>query len=142
MADNSRNTANRIQEISNEVTTAVENLASTSDKLLQFVITSVLADYDHFVEASAQYLSDADILEDMMGTFMNTSNSFAQSTDRMNNRVYDISDAINEENEKIERLAVTIGELSSNMSQIQEYTAINEAVSVDLKNEIQKFKEI
>ncbi len=96
-------------------------------------------------EASAQYLSDADILEDMMGTFMNTSNSFAQSTDRMNNRVYDISDAINEENEKIERLAVTIGELSSNMSQIQEYTAINEAVSVDLKKmkykNLRRFKE-
>ncbi len=52
LADNSRNTANRIQEISNdEVTTAVENLASTSDKLLQFVITSVLADYDHFARS-------------------------------------------------------------------------------------------
>lgn len=142
LADNSRNTANRIQEISNEVTTAVQNLANTSDKLLQFVVTNVLADYDHFVEASAQYLGDADVLEDMMGTFMNTSNSLAQSTDRMNDRVYDISGAINEENERIERLSTTIGELSSNMSQIQEYTTVNEAVSVDLKNEIQKFKEI
>lgn len=56
--------------------------------------------------------------------------------------MYDISDAISEENERIERLATTIGELSSNMSQIQEYTAVNEAVSIDLKNEIQKFKEI
>lgn len=77
-----------------------------------------------------------------MGTFMNTSNSLAQSTDRMNDRVYDISGAINEENERIERLSTTIGELSSNMAQIQEYTAVNENVSVDLKNEIQKFKEI
>lgn len=142
LADNSRNTANRIQEISNEVIATVQNLAHTSDELLQFVVTNVLADYDHFVEASAQYLGDADVLEKMMGTFMDTSNSLAQSTDTMGDRVDNISDVIREENEKIEQLSSTIGGLSANMSKIQEYTAVNEAVSVDLKNEIQKFKEI
>ena len=37
LADNSRNTANSIQEISEEVVSSVEQLAVSSDKLLEYV---------------------------------------------------------------------------------------------------------
>ena len=69
LADNSRNTANSIQEISNEVTASVRSLAEASEKLLDFVSTNVSKDYDEFVTAAGEYLRDADNVEDMMNVF-------------------------------------------------------------------------
>ena len=84
LADNSRRTANNIQEISGEVTSAVESLAATSDKLLQFVTTRVLSNYAQFVDASGEYLKDADNVEDTMIAFDKIATELAASIQAMN----------------------------------------------------------
>lgn len=142
LADNSRSTANSIQEINHEVTSAVGSLSAISGKLIQFIAENVSQDYDKFVEASSEYLNDAKKMEDLMTTFYNKSELLAQSTQRMNNKVSSISDAIDSENMRVSTLSDTINKLSSSMAQIQNYTAINDEVSSELKKEILKFKEI
>lgn len=142
LADNSRNTANSIQQISNEVTSSVESLAATSDKLLEFVTTGVLEDYDQFVEASEEYLKDADTMEQMMTGFNDKSVFLADSAKEVNQKLDEISGVIEGESTRAAQLSDTIHGLASNMSQIQEHTAVNDAVSNALKEEISKFKAI
>lgn len=142
LADNSRNTANSIQEISNEVTSSVESLADTSDKLLQFVTTGVLEDYDQFVEASGEYLKDADVLEDMMTSFNDKSALLADSAQRINEKLDQISGAMEDGSTRVSTLSDTINELAANMTEIQGYTSVNDDVSNELKKEILKFKTI
>ena len=142
LADNSRNTANSIQQISNEVTSSVESLAEASDKLLDFVTTEVLADYDKFVEASGEYLNDADVLAGMMGQFSDKSVALVSSANHINEQLGNISSSMENENERVATLSDTINELATNMTEIQSYTAINDEVSNDLKKEILKFKAI
>lgn len=142
LADNSRNTANSIQQISNEVISSVESLSDASDKLLNFVTTDVLKDYDKFVDVTEEYLNDADALDNMMVSFAGRSKSLAQATDVMNRKITDISSAIDRETSRISALSDTISGLTGNMSEIQNYTTINDDVSNDLKKEIQKFRAI
>lgn len=142
LADNSRNTANSIQEISNTVVSCVKEMSDASGKLLEFVNTNVLKDYDWFVTASMKYLNDADTLENMMGEFYNKANELSEGSQNVNSGIGRISQAIEDENAKISNLSEVMQELSSNMEEIQGYTAVNDGVSNELKSEIARFKAI
>lgn len=142
LADNSRNTANSIQQISNDVVSCVEEMANSSNKLLEFVNTSVLKDYDWFVEASNKYLGDADTLADMMIEFHEKSDELTSVSHNINSGIAQISQAIDDENVKVSNLSDIMQELAANMEEIQDYTAINDEVSNDFKKEIAKFKAI
>ena len=142
LADNSRNTANSIQEISEEVVSSVEQLAVSSDKLLEYVTSNVQADYDKFVTASAQYLEDADTLENMMVDFENKTSNLLESSAHVGSKIVEISDTIEEEKNRVEAFSGSVDKVLSNMDEIQECTNVNEAVSKDLKKEIAKFSVI
>lgn len=142
LADNSRNTANSIQEISEEVVSSVEQLAVSSDKLLEYVTSKVQADYDKFVTASAQYLEDADTLENMMADFENKTSNLLESSAHVGSKIVEISDTIEEEKNRVEAFSGSVDKVLSNMDEIQECTNVNEAVSKDLKKEIAKFSVI
>lgn len=142
LADNSRNTANSIQEISEEVVSSVEQLAVSSDKLLEYVTSNVQADYDKFVTASAQYLEDADTLENMMADFENKTSNLLESSAHVGSKIVEISDTIEEEKNRVEAFSGSVDKVLSNMDEIQECTNVNEAVSKDLKKEIAKFSVI
>ena len=142
LADNSRNTANSIQEISEEVVSSVEQLAVSSDKLLEYVTSNVQSDYDKFVTASAQYLEDADTLENMMADFENKTSNLLESSAHVGSKIVEISDTIEEEKNRVEAFSGSVDKVLSNMDEIQECTNVNEAVSKDLKKEIAKFSVI
>ncbi|MCM1325712.1 MAG: methyl-accepting chemotaxis protein [Bacteroidales bacterium] len=142
LADNSRNTANSIQQISNDVISCVEEMSASAGKLLDFVNTSVMDDYDRFVEASKKYLNDADTLESMMSEFRNKSVELSEGSENVNSGIGRISKAVGEENERMSKLSEIMQDLTSNMKEVQDYTAVNDEVSNDLKKEIAKFKVI
>ena len=142
LADNSRNTANSIQEISNTVISSVTSLADSSNQLLQFVNTTVLQDYDRFVESATEYLQDADELENMMGGFGVKADELSVASRHMNDRIGQMSRAIEDENERVSVLTGIMQEMTGNMQEIQECTSVNDKVSNELKKEIAKFKAI
>lgn len=142
LAENSRSTANSIQQISNEVTASVESLAAASEKLLDYVINEVLNDYDQFVDSSKDYLKDADTMEELMTNFNNKSIFLANSAQDVDVSLNKISNFIEEQSSRTAQLSDTISGLVDNMSQIQDYTAVNDDVSNALKQEIAIFKVI
>jgi methyl-accepting chemotaxis protein len=142
LADNSRNTANSIQEISDEVVTSVKQLADSSDKLIQYVSTNVLDDYDKFVTASEQYSNDADTLENIMTDFERKTVTLIDSSANVSERISRISGTIEEENERVSAFSSAVDKILSDINQIQDCTNVNEGVSNDLKQEIAKFSVI
>lgn len=142
LADNSRNTANSIQDISSQVVSSVEQLAASSDKLLEYVTSNVLADYDKFVTASIQYLQDADTLESIMVDFDSKTDALLESSSHVGDKIAQISNAVEEEKNRVATLSCAVEGLSANMAEIQDCTSINDNVSGDLKQEIAKFRVI
>lgn len=142
LADNSTNTANGIQEISNRVTASVKRLAEASEKLLEYVATNVSRDYDEFVAAAEEYLRDADKVEEVMNDFNEKAAFFLDATGAMDMKLKNVSEEAVCENQNVGVLTDTIHELKDNMTKIMKYTAMNDNVSDSLKKEISKFKAI
>ena len=83
LADNSRDTANDIQNISNMVTGAVDALAGNAEKMIQFISEHVMKDYDGFVDVADQYQNDADEMNLILMDFANKSGGMVIGTGDM-----------------------------------------------------------
>ncbi|MBP3196248.1 MAG: methyl-accepting chemotaxis protein [Butyrivibrio sp.] len=128
LAENSRQTAGNIQNISNEVTTAVKSLADNAIQVLDFINTTVLSDYDAFVETGEKYEETAKIINEMLdGISMQTTN-LNEIMDQMADSVSSISDSVGQASD-------AIGQSADNAQDIvDEITGISS--SMDITNEV------
>ena len=69
LADSSRESANNIQEISNRVVESVEELSENATRLLEFMNTRVMKDYDALEDTGSNYHGAADHVDEMMNEF-------------------------------------------------------------------------
>ena len=69
LADSSRESANNIQEISNRVVESVEELSENATRLLEFMNTRVMKDYDALEDTGSNYHEAADHVDEMMNKF-------------------------------------------------------------------------
>ncbi|MCM1267758.1 MAG: methyl-accepting chemotaxis protein [Bacteroidales bacterium] len=67
LADNSKETAGNIQQISESVVTAVTSLAQNAKKLVDFINERVMPDYEILERTGGQYLDDSNTVDQLMG---------------------------------------------------------------------------
>lgn len=139
LADNSRNTANNIQEINSIVVAAVRNLSENSENLVHFMKDSILPEFENFVTAGAQYKEDATYIEGVM-------NDFLGKTEVLNDVVIQIAESINTITAAIEEgvngvngAADSTQVLVSDMDDITRRMNENSDIAGDLKNETSIF---
>ncbi len=88
LANSSRDTANRIQDINAVVTAAVHNLAENANNLVTYMNDSILPEFEEFVATGGQYKEDATYIESVM-------NEFAEKTDELKVVMDEIAGSIN-----------------------------------------------
>ena len=142
LSDDSKNTVEKIQEISNVIITSVNKLAESSSKLLDYISKDVMDDYDKFVNTSKEYLNDADKIEDMMIALNNSAKDSLALSDKVSGELNDITVTTDRENSKVIELAEAIDTVAGNIDEIQKLAEVNVGVSENLKKELGKFKEI
>ena len=142
LADNSTSTANNIQEISDMVTGAVNKLASSAERLMEFIDGKVMTDYDGFVDVVTKYKEDANTVNEILNTISTNTNTISGTMQSMNTGISDISLAVDENAKGIVLVAESVGSLVQELGQIREETAKNEKISLQLGNEVKKFKKV
>lgn len=142
LADNSRDTANDIQNISNLVTNAVEKLSSNATKMLTFVNENVMKDYDSFVDIVKQYQSDADNMANILTEFASMTSGVTDTMKNMSTGINDISATIDESAKGITGVAEDATKLVNAIAQIQEETENNQNISQELENEVKRFERV
>jgi len=60
LADSSRETANKIQNINGIVVSAVNELSSNANEIMQYISSTILPDYDNYAVSGKQYREDAE----------------------------------------------------------------------------------
>ena len=120
LAEETRQTANEIQDISNAVVTSVEDLAGDAGKILEFIGNQVIGDYQMLVNTSEQYNNDANLMNELMS-------NFSLTADELNTLIQGIMLAMNE-------VAVTVNDGAGGTQLISEKTS----VLVNNLNEIQQ----
>ena len=88
LADSSRETANRIQDINATVMNAVYNLSENANNLVNYMKTGILPEFENFVESGVQYRDNAEYIEATMA-------EFTYKTDNLRKRVDEIAGSIN-----------------------------------------------
>lgn len=142
LADNSKQTANSIQEISVTVTQAVGQLSQNADEMLRFIDSTVITDYDNFVGIAEQYHNDADNMDMMLQEFYRNARELAQTMSNMNESIDDINNAVEESAQGVAMAAGNTSQLVEELGSIQNDISSNREISDRLQGEVRKFKNI
>ncbi len=139
LAEHSKDTANSIQEISNQVISAVESLAKDSNEMLTYVSESVLADYDEFEDVAQQYYQDAEDINQVLKSvnentivLNSTMGEMAEQIDHISRVISDCTTGVSDATES------TTGILTS-ITTIHDDSESNREVSERLQDDVTRF---
>lgn len=142
LADNSRETASDIQEISMLVTSAVDKLTSESSKLLEYIKSDVVKDYDSFVKIVLQYESDANMMDDILNDFAQKASEMSDTMQAMNQGINDIATTVDESASGVSGVAEDATQLVNAIDCIKEQTDNNRSIAETLSNEVKRFEKV
>lgn len=142
LADNSRDAANNIQNISNMVTTAVEKLAQNAENMLQFIDEDVMKDYDGFVDVANNYQHDAEDMNVILTEFASGAAEMQNIMQHINVGINDISTTVDESAKGVSNVAENTGSLVAAMAHIQQETQNSQSISRELCDEVERFKKV
>ena len=140
LAEASEATVKKIQEVTEKVENAFQNLTSNAQDVLSFIDTKVKPDYDLFVDTSKQYGSDAvktNMISADIGASMNIVN---ETISEIRNAIENISATAEESVASSEEISATVNESVMAVQKISK-SSQNQAILADkLNNIVQKFK--
>ena len=125
LAENSRQTAGNIQNISNEVTAAVQSLADNAMQVLDFINTTVLGDYDAFVDTGEKYEETAKFINEML-------DGISEQTQNLNGIMGEMADSVTSISESVTQASEAINQSAENSQDIvDEITGISSAMDTN-----------
>ena len=139
LAENSRQTAGNIQVISNEVTQAVKTLADNAMQVLDFINTTVLTDYDSFVETGEKYEQTAEFLNDMLSVMEGQTQNLNSYMSDMADSISSITDSVQEASDAINLSAENSQDIVDEISGISEAMDTNNNVTEQLNEDTRQF---
>lgn len=140
LAEGSKNTVSRIQEVTKVIFEAVNNLSGSSNEIMGFIDEKVLKDYENLVNTSEQYSQSSLDINDMVNEFSATSEELLASMQNMVKAIDEIAIAANDEAQgatNIAQEASIIIQMSGNVMNMAE---LAKGKSESLISAVSKFK--
>ena len=139
LAEQSKETVVKIQEVTEKVTQAVSNLSGDAEKLLQFVGQDVANSYEMFDNVVGEYSQDAEKINTLIDDFSATSQELLASIDGILDSMNGIATATNEGAEGTTNIAERASEMKEYAEQVtKEAERCNETAAL-LNKEIAAF---
>lgn len=140
LAESSRGTANRIQQINGVVTNAVHNLAGNANNLVEYMTDSILPEFENFVNSGEQYRDNATYIESVMNEFTTKTDDLKRAVDEIAASIGTITDAIAEGARGVTGAAESTQVLVEDMENINHRMEENQQIAVALQKETDVFK--
>jgi len=96
LAEDSKKTVGQIQNITNKVILAVENLSDCSSKVLDFLSNQVDKDYENMIEEKEQYAADTNDIGKTVTEFNSISHKLAEQVENMVTAISEVTTSANE----------------------------------------------
>ncbi|WP_022766140.1 methyl-accepting chemotaxis protein [Butyrivibrio sp. XPD2006] len=139
LADNSRQTAGNIQTISENVTKAVQDLSNNAIEVVDFINSTVIADYEAFVETGEKYENTAEIMNEILAGFTEKADSLDNTMHSMADSIITITDSVEESTQAISLSASNSTEIVGEIQEIGEAMDNNNQVTNKLSDSTRKF---
>lgn len=139
LADSSRETANNIQTINEQVIEAVQGLVVSSEKIVGYINENILPDYRAFVQGGQQYNDDATHIDNTMAEYAGEAQDILATMMEMTEAIEGISRAVEESANGVTDAATNIDSLVQSMSTVNGQMEENSTVVKNLKEESAAF---
>lgn len=140
LAEDSKNAANGIQNITKTVVASVTNLSDSSNEVLDFIDKQVLKDYETLVKIGEQYNIDAEFVDELVTDFSATSEQLSASIQDMIKTINEVTIAANEGAEGTTNIAQKSMVVVENADKVMKQADISKESSEILINMVKKFK--
>ncbi len=140
LADNSKSTANNIQQISQSVVKGVSELSENASELLRFVNERVMTDYDELENTGVQYLQDATNVMRIMDKIQAGTSAIRETMEEIATSNEGISETVDQNAVGIGNVAHNTTELAASMKKI--YATLQEVQQVvdELTKQAERFR--
>ena len=139
LADSSRETANNIQTINEQVIESVQGLVVSSEKIVGYINENILPDYRAFVQGGQQYNDDATHIDNTMAEYAGEAQDILATMMEMTEAIEGISRAVEESANGVTDAATNIDSLVQSMSTVNGQMEENSTVAKNLKEESAAF---
>lgn len=139
LANSSSEAANRIQEINSVVTSAVYNLSQNAQNLIDYMNSSILTEFQEFVQSGRQYQQDAAYIKQSMDNFKERTEHLRASMSGIVESIGAITTAMGEGASGITGVADSTRSLVIDMEDITQRMGVNQAIVGELKEETAVF---
>ncbi|MDY5882504.1 MAG: methyl-accepting chemotaxis protein [Roseburia sp.] len=140
LATNSAEAAVRIQKVSTEVITAVNELAMEAAGMISFIGETTMTGYTKLLDLSEGYEQDASEINGMMQQFAENSAKLADDMNNILESVTAVNSAVEESANGITNVSAITTELSTEVQSIGQEASGNLEISDKLGVEVGKFK--
>ncbi len=142
LADNSRETANNIQQISHLVNEAVNDLVDNTGHLLEYMNKDIIEDYSSMVETGDAYVDNATEVKEMMNRLRSSAGDIEEKISVIMDMINGTTQAVNESAKGVSAAADNTSNLVSIILDINGEMENNKEVASTLTEEIERFKRI
>ncbi|BEP29431.1 methyl-accepting chemotaxis protein [Helicovermis profundi] len=139
LAEQSKETVLKIQDITLKVVGSVKNLSNSSNKLLNFVSKDVNNDYEKMLEIVEFYTNDSSKFESLVGEFSATSEEILASIESITDSIEGVSSAANEGAKGTSDIAQKIYDINEKSTEIVNQINNSKESSESLLVETEKF---
>ena len=139
LADSSRETANNIQSINEQVIEAVHGLVASSEKIIGYINENILPDYEAFVQGGQQYSEDATHIDTTMTEYSKETQAILETMTEMTEAIEGISHAVEESANGVTDAAANVDSLVQSISTVNGQMEENSEVAKNLKEESAAF---
>lgn len=139
LADSSRETANNIQTINEQVIEAVNGLVKASERIISYINENILPDYEAFVQGGRQYSEDAVHIDDSMAEYEKGAQEILSTIIEITDAIEGINKAVEESANGVTDAAVNVDSLVQSMSEVHGNMEENSSVAKNLKDESANF---
>lgn len=129
LADSSRETANRIQQINSVVVAAVNNLSDNANELVGYIQNAILPEFEAFVESGVKYRDNASYIENAMQEFTAKTDMLKKNIDEIALSISAITTAVDEGAEGINGAAKSTQNLVEDIVNISDKMNENKVIA-------------
>lgn len=139
LADSSRETANRIQQINSVVVAAVNNLSDNANELVGYIQNAILPEFEAFVESGVKYRDNASYIENAMQEFTAKTDMLKKNIDEIALPISAITTAVDEGAEGINGAAKSTQNLVEDIVNISDKMNENKVIAQTLQKSTHVF---
>lgn len=140
LAEDSKDSVEQIQNITNKVILAVENLSDCSSRVLDFLANQVDKDYGNMIKEKEEYAENTNYIGRIVAEFTSTSRELAAQVENMTTAINEVTSSTNEGAQGTSNLAERFKEVVDVANEVMKQTENVKISSESLIKIVSEFK--